>query len=316
MTGSKSVTIKIDPKDLKTLKDSQYKLCFAKRVGDHFNVVWQSYHDYLEENTFSWTPVYQIFGANEFQGGVRVQASTAVKNITLGEEVTMSSEGVLSKPSTASPPHPNSLTFKDEYGTIHPGVSQLSTGLKGQSSSTPIYVASHPIVNGVDTLTPKEYVQVWFAQNVETSTMISEDVSNATVIDLTGTPTAARTYRDQKWVTPGAGEFEDEEDLAFEPTTLLTILLTTTVVVSAHNLLAKITSRLTGVYQNIDVTVMGGEGRELAIHYSEKPGLSSSDRLFMASLMTATIHEQLTQLTCESLAQCSADLEEMQVAVP
>jgi hypothetical protein len=55
----KIVNIQIALDDLENLKRAGYKLCFAKKVGDNdYNVVWQSYLDYLHDNTFSWTPQY------------------------------------------------------------------------------------------------------------------------------------------------------------------------------------------------------------------------------------------------------------------
>jgi hypothetical protein len=62
----KSVDIQIAPGDLETLKSSGYKLCFAKKVNDSYNVVWQSATGYLADNTFSWQPLYELFGSNDF----------------------------------------------------------------------------------------------------------------------------------------------------------------------------------------------------------------------------------------------------------
>lgn len=46
--SKKTVDIQIDPDDLNTLKGSDYKLCFAKKVGNNnYNVVWQSFTAYL-----------------------------------------------------------------------------------------------------------------------------------------------------------------------------------------------------------------------------------------------------------------------------
>jgi hypothetical protein len=75
--AQKKVTISIDLEDLKTLKDNNYRLCFAKKVAEgKFNVVWQSYDKYLASNDFSWVPLFQLFGTNVFQGDVTVNAKT------------------------------------------------------------------------------------------------------------------------------------------------------------------------------------------------------------------------------------------------
>ncbi len=83
----KSVKIQIASGDLTTLKQSGYKLCFAKKVGtEAYNVVWQSYVAYLSNSTFSWTPQYQLFGSNSFQANVQVDVSTNIVNIGLGQQ--------------------------------------------------------------------------------------------------------------------------------------------------------------------------------------------------------------------------------------
>ena len=196
----KEVLIEIAEDDLETLKGSNYKLCFAKKVGDTFNVVWQSYTDYLISNRFSWTPMYQLFGTNTFESDVTVVATTNVRDIGLGEQSTLSRAGVLSPAATGGPD--TAITLINEYGSIHPGVNQLSTGLDGTQESTAIYVAEAAMVQGNAELTPKESVLVWFEQNVETSTMFSTARSNSVEIDLTFESEAVRLYQDQQWSTP------------------------------------------------------------------------------------------------------------------
>ncbi|MEM1323921.1 MAG: hypothetical protein AAGG75_26915 [Bacteroidota bacterium] len=198
---SKSVKIEISLEDLESLKKANYKLCFAKKVGDNsFNVVWQSYDSYLVNNTFSWVPQYQLFGSNTFQGNVKVQVATNTVNIGLGETSTLNESGILEPPFTGGPEI--SFTMENNYGSIHPGVNQLSTGIDGQTISTPIYVAEAPILKGDAVLTPVEQIMVWFQQNVETSTMFSTARSREVIIDLTTTDDATRLYKDGEWTTP------------------------------------------------------------------------------------------------------------------
>lgn len=197
----KSVKIQIGPDDLALLKNSKYRLCFAKKVGDNdYNVVWQSYTNYLSNNTFSWTPQYELFGCNSFQGDIEVDVSTNVVRIGLGEISILDSNGLLGSPSTGGPS--TDITMRNQYGPIHPGVSQISTGITGQTLSTPIYVAQNQVVLGDATLTPVEKVLVWFEQNIETSTMFSTSRSLAVEIDLTDTDAATRLYADGDWTTP------------------------------------------------------------------------------------------------------------------
>lgn len=194
----KMVNVEIAEKDFATLKESGYKLCFAKKVGDNdFNVVWQSYNDYLASNEFSWTPQYQLFGTNKFNAGVKVKASTNRINIGLGESSTLNPSGWLQPPVTGGPT--TCFTMINEYGPIHPGVNQLCTGLGGEQISSPIYVAPSQAVEGEVKLTPVEKVLVWFEQNIETSTMFSGSRSLSIEIDLTKDNSATRQYKDGKW---------------------------------------------------------------------------------------------------------------------
>ncbi len=200
VASEKVVTIEIAEGDLATLKEAEYKLCFAKKVGETYNVVWQSYTEYLQNNQFKWTPVYQLFGTNTFENDVTVTTATNTVDIGLGEQSILDSNGNLGDPTTGGPEI--SITMINEYGSIHPGVNQLSTGVDGSQVSTAIYVAENPIVEGTDELTPKESVLVWFEQNVETSTMFSTARSNSVEIDMTSVNEATRLYVDQGWITP------------------------------------------------------------------------------------------------------------------
>ena len=196
----KLVQIEISTEDLRLLKGAGYKLCFAKKVDDEYNVVWQSYTDYLSNNKFSWTPQYQLFGSNVFQNNITVKVSTNLVTIGLGETSVLDSAGILGDPSTGGPE--TSITLENEYGTIHPGVNQLSTGLRGEQVSTPIYVAPKAAVMGPAVLTPIEEVLVWFQQDIETSTMFSTARSLAVEIDMTSVNSATRLYSNQRWTTP------------------------------------------------------------------------------------------------------------------
>ncbi|RON50154.1 hypothetical protein [Pseudomonas frederiksbergensis] len=196
----KTVSIQIDSADLTTLKQNGYKLCFAKKVGtEAYNVVWQSYVQYLSFNDFSWTPQYQLFGTNQFQANVTVRASTNTINIGLGQQSILDNNGLLGGAVSGGPE--TSITLINNYGSIHPGINQLSTGLDGAQVSTPIYVATNAVVTGQVTLTPVETILVWFEQNVQTSTMFSTSRSNAIEVDLTNVNSASRLYVGGVWKT-------------------------------------------------------------------------------------------------------------------
>jgi hypothetical protein len=192
MATKKTVTIKIDRADLETLTNGNYCMCFAKKVSDDFNVVWQSYTDYQATNSFSWIPAYQMFGTtNQFSAGVRVSIQTEIVDVGLGEMLTLDASGSL-RPAVPGG-DPKGITLVNNYGSIHPGLSD------GQRYATPIYVAKYLIGKGINTLYPTEIVRVWFAQNAVTATMIGEPPSNFVDIDMTWTDTAACLYKGQTW---------------------------------------------------------------------------------------------------------------------
>lgn len=161
---SKSVQIEISADDLSFLKTNDFALCFAKKVGSSggegvYNVVWQSLTKYLGGNTFSWTPQYQLFGTNTFAENVKVVAQTPPQQVGLGEQCVLDSSGNLGPASTGGPDI--SITLINQFGTIHPGLNQLST-LNGVTNVTPLYVAQQAIPLGSAVLTPIESVLVWF----------------------------------------------------------------------------------------------------------------------------------------------------------
>lgn len=197
----KTVRIEIALNDLKDLKDGGYRLCFAKKVAEgDYNVVWQSYAKYLATNTFSWTPQYQLFGSNTYKDNIQVDVSTNIVDIGLGETSELDVNGILGDPKTGG--KPTAITLVNDYGSIHPGVNQISTGVDGSQVSTPIYVAPKSMVSGAAELTPVESVLVWFEQNITTSTIFSTARSRSVEINLTTVNSARRKYEDQKWITP------------------------------------------------------------------------------------------------------------------
>lgn len=103
--------------------------------------------------------------------------------VNLGEFVTLDKYGVLSEPVTGS--NPTAMTLINEMGETHPVVNQLCIKPDGTMESKPIYAAEEAMFQGECQLMPKEKVQVWFEQNIETDTMFSKARSKAVEIDLT-----------------------------------------------------------------------------------------------------------------------------------
>ncbi len=197
----KTVTIQIDSNDVGRLQQSGHNLCFAKKIGTApYNVVWQSYGRYLGSNNFSWRPIFQLFGSNMFRGNAEVQIATGMVSIDLGEQSTLDYNGVLSEAVAGGPAA--SITINNDYGQIHAGLTQLSTGPDGSQASTPIYVTPDPIRQGTTSLTPADRLLVWFEQRITTGTMFSGERPNAVEIDLTAASSARRLYQGGRWTTP------------------------------------------------------------------------------------------------------------------
>ncbi|UOX85349.1 hypothetical protein MUY14_26570 [Amycolatopsis sp. FBCC-B4732] len=293
----KSVDIQIAAEDLETLKHNGYRLCFAKKVNDTYNVVWQSAAKYLGDNTFTWQPLYELFGSNEFKDSVGVRVSTNQVPIGLGDQAVLDSAGVLGDASSGG--SATGITLVNDYGTIHPGLCAFSTDIHGNPSTSPIYVAADAIVPGTDVLTPVECVQVWFEQDIATSTMFSSARSDAVEIDLTEEDSAVRLYSGGAWSTPPS--------ISVDTKAIVTIIAALTVSVGVQQLLAKITSKLTGVYQDIQVDVKVAGGNTVSLVYSEKPGLSPVRlELTRMLLQNATTVDQLTAFAIEAFAQLKA----------
>ncbi len=196
--ATKSVMVKIDSDELRDLKASGYSLCFAKKVGDKdYNVIWKSMKKYLSNNKFTWTPVYEISGTNTFEDSVKVETTTNIQSIGLGEKTIIDDAGILSAPVTGG--DENSINVKNEYDKIHVVISQTSVNEKGSMETTPIYVSKEQVILGESSYKPVEKVLVWFQANAETATMFSEMRSNAIEINLTGKSSDTVEYKGGKW---------------------------------------------------------------------------------------------------------------------
>jgi len=198
---TKTVQIEIATDDLESLKSNGYNLCFAKKVNNDFNVVWQAYNNYLHFNVFQWEPSYQLFGTVAFKNGGHVVKNTNPVDISLGQQCTLDHAGVLGSPSTGGAPA--AITLVNNYGPIHPGLAQLSIGINENQAVTPIYVTPQEEVAGSVELIPADQVMVWFEQSIDTNTMFSSARSNPVTMDLASTDSAIRLYSKEIWSVPG-----------------------------------------------------------------------------------------------------------------
>ncbi len=202
-TEIKTLFTLIAEDDLRLLRDSAYHLCFAKRIaGKGFTVVWQSYTGFLTRNEFSWTARYELFGSTLFLAGARVRVSTNTMGIHPGEKSVLNSAGLLDRPFTGGPL--TAITMVNEYGLIHPGLSQESNGIDGSVISTPTHASETLEGLGDHELIPTQEILVWFEQEIQTGTMIRripdrQARSREIVIDLGGGSAATIEYRNQEW---------------------------------------------------------------------------------------------------------------------
>lgn len=209
-TEPKTVVIEIADEDLRVLRRSGYRLCFAKRIqAQPFNVVWQAFEEFFSSNHLSWIHSFELFGSALFLPYATVRISTNVVRIDTGEQSVLDSDGLLEAPSTGGPA--DAVTMVNRFGTIRAGVSQTVTGLQGESHSLPIYVSAEPVPLEANPLVPVDEVLVWFEQDATTSMMLPDrpgqpqemvSRSKGTVVDMSGSDVQTRLYAGQEWSTP------------------------------------------------------------------------------------------------------------------
>jgi hypothetical protein len=308
----KSVRISIAPEDFATLKNANYKLCFAKKVDDTYNVVWQSYKDYLNNCTFSWVPTYQLFGTNTFQTNITVTTDTDTVPIGLGQTADLDKNGALGAAYNGKGPK-TGITMNNAYGPIHPGLLSYSVGPDGKAATTAIYVAEDQIVTGDVALTPVESVQVWFEQNIETSTMFSSARSKAVQIDLTSVNTAARRYVGGEWITPASDALLTA---SFDPFGILTIIASLTSQINVSQLRAQLLAVVQAVYHDIEVTINAPGGVQIVISFNARHGLTGARQAQTAALLSDPVTvDILCGLTLDTLASMGVGYTEFQ-AIP
>ncbi len=194
----KQVKIQISVEDLQKMKHNGYSLCFAKKVGDFdYDVIWKSMNKYLSNNTFTWQPIYQIFGTNIFEAGVKVEVSTNAQNIGLGEKTILDQTGVLSNPVTGG--DKDAINVDNEYGNIHFAIAQVSVNDSEAMETTPIYVSKESSIIGNSAFKPVEKILIWFQHNAQTGTMFAEMRNNAMEVDLTNRSSASIRYENGIW---------------------------------------------------------------------------------------------------------------------
>lgn len=195
----KTLIVEMTSDELTMLQEAGLKLNIAIKVNNTFDVVWQSISEYENINTYQWSQKFQVFASNEFQENVTVEIQTNLVNVELGQEVILDPAGVLSPAMDGGPA--DSINFINDFGLIHPGLSQQLTDPTGVQEILPAYISTNPIVVGIDELTPMDEVMVWF-EVTETGTMFSGPRPNPFVADLTEINELTVLFSNREWSMP------------------------------------------------------------------------------------------------------------------
>jgi hypothetical protein len=292
--AGKSVTVSIAPQDQIDLKKNGYNLCFAKLVNGVANVVWQSQgpDEWIAMNTFSWDPVYQVYGAQAFQSSVQVKEATNAVSAQLGDTTVLNQYGIFDPASQAGPS--TAVTIDNQFRLITMGMNQLAGG-----TSTPIYVSPEQAETGVVTLTPVDQIMVWFDQELTTSTMFSSARSNTTKVDLTTTDSASILYSGGIWINPAPASAVAGLG---DPKTILTLVFGVAAAVTVSQVASKIASYLTGVYATVKVDVKYNNN-QLTVNYTEAPSLDLAGKGISQALLGSNVtKDTLLQFAGKALA--------------
>lgn len=200
----KTLNIQIDQEDLVFLMNGTFNLNIAIKVNGEFNVIWRSISASNLNGTteFQWSPVFQIFGAEEIEESEtqEVDIETNVVNIVLGQDVVFGENEILETPVTGN--NPDAIGFINDSGEfINPALAQLLT-LNGSSQAiTSIYYDDNPLLDGQSqTITPTQEVLVWFEQNVDTGDIIFTQPSGlSNTVDFTNVSSVTLNFSDMQW---------------------------------------------------------------------------------------------------------------------
>ncbi|KAJ7727555.1 hypothetical protein DFH07DRAFT_930768 [Mycena maculata] len=189
--------VNIAPDQVSLLKTAGYVLCLSKKVNNDYCVVWTG-SQFNAVNTFQWTESYQVFGANTFQNGALVQATSAAVDIAFGQTAILDDTGTM-QPATG-PISGASFSVTNEYQPINFGVNQSING-----NFLPIYLDQSLTVIGDETFTPIISVLAFFSKQLQTSSMYSKATSSAIEVTYNGTTTKTVSYVDAATPPNGNG---------------------------------------------------------------------------------------------------------------
>lgn len=166
------ITVKIGADDLKSLKESRYKLCVACSLQDEeqYNVIWYAAGNFIEVNKIELAKDYEIFVSQSFVQEQLVSEDVLPVPIDMGQECTLKSYGVISD--VRSGKKDSCIKLLNQYGEIYPGLKRGGRGVTREVIMNPFFVSQYKMVPGTFEFLPSPVICLWFAQKAE-SGMIS-----------------------------------------------------------------------------------------------------------------------------------------------
>jgi len=198
-----TVKITIDPFWVDQFNKGGYALIMAKGVGSPdspditYNVVAQTYGNngnVMPTMDIQWTDTYQLAGTQQvFQDGVQIEGYSDQLSAPFGNSYYLNSWSDSSvEPDSTAPT--NGWRFVNKIGAS----SVVLLDVNG--SYTPVYVSPTELPPGGQSLIPKPQVCFWFANDIETSTMVTIDKSIVGTVNLPSTaPVNVQYTRDGSW---------------------------------------------------------------------------------------------------------------------
>ena len=203
-----NIKVNISDNDLETLKKNKYKLCLAfreKSIG--FDVVCIGTDQYFSSNTFKVEDEYAVFVCNSLENGEVIDASSDVKNIELGQRITVNEFGFFESPVKGQ--YLDRLEVVNDYGSIYPGFGRkIKYGT--DDSMRYAFVSPYASVKGTFTMEPENKIRIWFQQFAKVGTYFTDFISEkrmsgrSTYVDAfidasMGADTVVLTYANGKW---------------------------------------------------------------------------------------------------------------------
>lgn len=203
-----NIKVNIAENDLKTLKTNKYNLCLAfgeRSMG--FDVVCIGTGDYSSSNTFKVGNEYAVFFCASLMDGEAVAVSSQVKDIELGQQITINKDSVFENPVEGK--YADRLEIVNNYGNIYPGFGRkVKYGTDERMRIA--FVSPYVSVKGTFAMEPENVIRIWFQQFADTGTYFTDFIdknrmsgtsmyAEAVIDSSAGSDTVLLTYADGKW---------------------------------------------------------------------------------------------------------------------